>query len=208
MFNDFDIDELKKQYPLPRGVVDVVYNRDEIASALDKSTPMIDRYRKGGMPVLTAGGSGKSYEFQLWDCWAWYHGMKAANVSLREQKIDQLSLLREALVGEDGSDDMLHLSPKQRSEEYEAARRYAETALAQGKLVRRSEMQMLLEGVFGIVRNRLLALPDIMERRVGLTPEQAETMEKVAKETISSLSEKLASSNLAVVIVEKKRATK
>lgn len=209
MFFEYDIEQLKKVHPLPEGVVDVVYNREEIADALNKSAPMVDRYRKGGMPVLAAGGAGKSYQFQLSDCWAWFHGWKANLVVSEDQKTSQLSLLRHALVGDDGSEDMLALTPRQRREEYEAAKQYAETALAQGALIRRSEALMLVEGVFGVLRSQLVGMPDIMEREVGLTPEQSATMEKVAKELLASISDKLSKSNLTTrVDAGKKVATK
>jgi len=203
MFYDYDLKLLKKKHPLPAGVNDFVCNMADLAIALDKSENTIAKYHKGGMPVLTQGGSGKSYEFQLADCWAWYHGFKDSEQVTKDSKQYQLELLRTELVGEDGSDNMLALSPKQRSEEYEAARRYAETALVQSKLVRKSEVSMLLEGIFNVVRHNLLGLPDIMERRVGLSAIQAEAMEKISKEMISSIANTLKESNLAVVIENK-----
>ncbi len=203
MFRDYDLLTLLKAHPLPKGVQDLVCNLSELARGLDKSEVMVARYRDGGMPVLTKGGAGKAYEFQLAHCWAWYHGMKAGEAALLDDRTAQLELLRMALVGEDGSNDMLKLTPKQRSAEYEAARRYSETAMAQGKLAYRSEMVLLLEGVFSVVRNQLVGLPDVMERRVGLSPEQSEAMEKIAKETVGAIATKLNDSNLVINIAAK-----
>ncbi|MCP4932724.1 MAG: terminase small subunit [bacterium] len=199
MFFEFDIDELKAVHPLPDGLVDQIVNRDELASGLDKSHVMIDRYRKGGMPVLSEGGNGRSYEFQLHDCWAWYHGMNAHRTAQKDETQQQMDLLRRALLGTDYDEDMLRLTPKQQAEEYEAQRRYAESALVQGTLVRVSEQVLLLTTVFGILRQQLLGLPDIMERQVGLTPDQAATMDMVAKDTLASIHDKLKNSNLAML---------
>lgn len=205
MFREFDIKKLMRKYRLPKGVKNIVVNRDELASGLNKSTVMIDRYRKGGMPVLTAGGSGTSYEFQLHDCWAWYHGMKDSEVAIKNEAQQTMDLLRRALVGGD-DDDAIALTPLQRAQEYEAMTKYQAAALMQGTLTRSAEMTMLLEGVFGILRRQILSLPDVMERRVGLSPEQSETMEIVAKETLASVHGALSKSNLAIVLGDEKPA--
>ena len=203
MFREFDIDQLRKDHPLPKGGKDIVVNREDLADALNKSTVMIDKYRKGGMPVLSEGGSGKSYEFQLHDCWAWYHGYKASEITIKSEKQSQLDLLRQALHGDDFDSDVIELTPQQRKQEYEAQQQYAAAAIAQGQLVKSAEMTLLLESVFGVLRQQLLGLPDIMERRVGLSPEQAAVMEQVSKESISSIHQVLRGSNLALLRDEK-----
>ncbi len=198
MFFEFDIEELKAAHPLPVGLVDQIVNRDELASGLDKSHVMIDRYRKGGMPVLSEGGNGRSYEFQLHECWAWYHGMNAHRTAQKDETQQQMDLLRRSLLGTDHDEEMIRLTPKQQAEEYEAQRRYAESALLQGTLVRSSEQVLLLASVFGILRQQILGLPDIMERQVGLSPDQAATMDLVSKDTLASIHDKLKTSNLAL----------
>ena len=204
MFRKFDIKKLRKAHPLPKGGKDIVVNRDELAVALAKTTVTIDKYRKGGMPVLNAGGPGTAYEFQLHDCWAWYHGLKASEIAQKTEIQEQMDLLRRNLIGDDYEDEMVSLSPIQRAQEYEAVRRYAETALIQGTLVRSAEITLLIEAVFGILRQQLLGLTDVMERRVGLSPEQSEAMEKVAKEVLTSLHVKMKNSNLVMLRGEEK----
>lgn len=53
-----------ERFPLPAGVADAVLNKSQLARALAVSEPTIDRWVADGMPVLSAGTNGRSYEFQ------------------------------------------------------------------------------------------------------------------------------------------------
>lgn len=155
---------------LPANVADAVLNRGELARALNKSEPTIDRYIADGMPFLTEGTNGRSWEFRLSACWAWLKGRERAEADKRSAAELAVQQMRLALVGAgDIGDEDRQLSPRQRQEAYDAERAFMLAALQRGDLVRRSDVVEAFEEVFKIVRDVLTALPDKMERDAGLS---------------------------------------
>lgn len=154
---------------LPAGVVDAVLNRGDLARALNKSEPTIDRYVADGMPFLVEGTNGRAWEFQLSACWKWLKDRDRADAekqSLAEQAVQQMRL---ALIGgNDLNDAERALTPRQRQEAYDAERAFMLAAQLRGDLVRRAEVVEAFEDVFRTLRDALTALPDKLEREVGL----------------------------------------
>lgn len=197
MFKDFDLDDIVARYPLPDGVTDDVVNREDLATALAKSANMIDAYRKGGMPVLSEGGNGKPYEFQLSHCWAWYHAWKGAEAERQKSRRENLDQLRLALLGDDTLDDTQLLSPREQKEQYDAERAYIATAMERRQVVRAAEMRLLLDGVFAMARKSFLEFPDRLERRLGLNAEQVEATIAESDAALARLRDAIEQSNLA-----------
>lgn len=155
---------------LPPGVEDVVLNRAQLASALNKSEPTITAWLREGLPFISAGTNGKSYEFQLSDCWRWVQAKEAEAEARRTSADAAVMQMRLALVGGTEADpDELNLSPKQRRELYEAEQAFNVTAEARQALVKRQEVVGMLEDVLLTVRDAVTALPDRLEREAGLT---------------------------------------
>ncbi len=155
---------------LPPGVEDVVLNRAQLASALNKSEPTITAWLREGLPFISAGTNGKSYEFQLSDCWRWVQGKEAEAEARRTSADAAVMQMRLALVG--GSELDAHeasLSPKARRELYDAEQAFMTTALQRQALVKRPEVVSMLEDVLLTVRDAVTALPDRLEREAGLT---------------------------------------
>jgi phage terminase Nu1 subunit (DNA packaging protein) len=160
---------------LPANVADAVLNRGELARALNKSEPTIDRYIADGMPYLTEGTNGRSYEFQLSDCWRWLKDRERVDAEKRSAAEQAVQQMRLALVGAgDVGDEDRQLSPKQRQEAYDAERAFMLAAMQRGDLVRRADVVGAFEEVFKIVRDVLTALPDKIEREAGLTGKSIE----------------------------------
>lgn len=156
---------------LPEGIDDAVVNRAQLARALGKSEPTIDRFIGDGMPVLTEGTNGRSYEFQLSACYGWVvERDRSANAvkEAAERAVDQLRLV---LVGGNGlvGDEEASLSPRARQEIYDAERAFMLVALQRRQLVNRNDVVEGFEQIFRIVRDALTALPDRLEREAGLS---------------------------------------
>jgi phage terminase Nu1 subunit (DNA packaging protein) len=155
---------------LPAGVVDAVLNRGELARALNKSEPTIDRYIDDGMPCLVEGTNGRAWEFQLSACWTWLQDRDRAEQDKRSVAETAVQQMRLALIGgNDVADADRVLSPKQRQEAYDAERAFMLAALQRADLVRRGDVVEAWEEVFKIFREEMTAFPDRLEREVGLT---------------------------------------
>lgn len=184
---------------LPAGVVDAVLNRGELARALGKSEPTIDRYLADGMPYLVEGTNGRSWEFQLSDCWRWLKDRDRAEAAKRSQAEQAVQQMRLALIGgNDVADNDRVLSPRQRQEAYDAERAFMMAALARGDLVRRGDVVEAWEEVFKIFREAMTAFPDRLEREVGLNGksltlaiELCDNVLAVAEKRIAGLAEEV-----------------
>jgi phage terminase Nu1 subunit (DNA packaging protein) len=157
---------------LPEGVDDAVVNRAQLARALGKSEPTIDRMIADGMPFITEGTNGRSWEFQLSACYAWMVDRDRADAARRDAADRAVDQLRLALVGGGhgfGDDGERVLSPRERQDLYDAERAFNLVAMQRRDLVRRGEVVEAFERVFIVMRDGLTALPDRLERDAGLS---------------------------------------
>ncbi len=166
--------DAKSQYPLPDGVRDAILNRGQIARALDVSEPTIDRWIADGMPVYEQGGNGKSYKFQLSDCWAWKCARDHDEALATEESERTVQQMRLALIGGAAGDSERALSPKERAELYEAEYRWSQAAKARGELTPIQRVEDLMEEVMATVRDTIVALPDRLQRECNLQNRQVE----------------------------------
>lgn len=154
---------------LPAGVVDAVLNRGDLARALNKSEPTIDRYVGDGMPFLAEGTNGRSWEFQLSACWRWLKDRDRIEAEKRTAAEMSVQQMRLALIGgNDIADSDRMLTPRQRQEAYDAERAFMMTALQRGDLVRRADVVETFETLLKTLRDAFIALPDRLEREAGL----------------------------------------
>lgn len=178
---------------LPAGVVDAVLNRGDLARALNKSEPTIDRYVADGMPFLVEGTNGRAWEFQLSACWKWLKDRDRAEAekqSLAEQAVQQMRL---ALIGGgDPHDEERGLTPKQRQEAYDAERAFMMTALARGEQVKRAQVIEGYEEFFKLFSQLLTTLPDKLEREAGITGKGIELAIRVCDATLAEAERRVA----------------
>lgn len=162
------------KYPLPQDVEDVVLNREQLADALRVSAPTIDVYRKAGMPVITEGSNGRSYEFQLSDCYAWVQERREQEKTEDVRRKNAIRQMQLELLGADGGDPYSDLTMKQAQEAYKTEALYREAALARGEYMSKSRVSAMVTDIFQIYREGLGVLPDRLARECGLTHEQIE----------------------------------
>ena len=177
-------------YPLPEGVEDVVMNRQQIAHAMNTSEVSITAWVNKGMPVLSRGGNGTAYEFQPSHCWAWRMHDKEVDAKAREAADNAAAQMRLAFqnLDDDQADDQRHLTPKQVSEIAEADYKRNRAAELRGDLVRVDRVRALQERQLNDFRQAAMALPDFAEQEFGLTPAQAEKMQRRCEAMLGEVS--------------------
>lgn len=194
-----DLEKLKAEHPLPEKVEDVVLAQGELADFFDKTENTITSWRKGGMPVLTEGGNGRPYEYQLSDCFAWYQGWLADKRRVEAKKQESRNQFRLALFGdgvlEEGGQ---FLSTKDQTAEYEAAVAYMKAAEMRNSLVRVADVQMTMTALLGMVRGFILNLPDEIEREFGTDAETTSRIVDKCNGFLSAFKIKIEESNLVV----------
>ena len=182
----------EKQYPLPDGVDDIVLNRGQMARALNVSEPTIDRWIVDGLPVLEGGGGGgRPYKFQLSACWSWKCARdddERIATAEAERAVQQMRL---ALVGGSVGDQERAFSAKQRSELYAAEYHWMQAARARGQLTPIERVEDLLEEVFSLVRDAVVALPDRLQRECNLDGRQVEKAVTACDDLLSEAHRKM-----------------
>jgi phage terminase Nu1 subunit (DNA packaging protein) len=173
---------------LPAGVADAVLNRRQLADAFNTSENTIDAWIGKGMPVLERGSNGRSYSFQLSDCWAWRQGQRQAEQERTEQAEHAVRQLRLMLLGGSAGDDGVRaLSPKERAELYAAETQYTRLLQARGELIPAAEVAAALEGVFDLVRAAILAMPDRLARELSLDGAQVERAVRIGDDILANM---------------------
>lgn len=170
----FDLDAARVEFPLPKGQADAVLNRSQLAVALNVSDNTITKYISRGMPVLTEGGNGREYEFQLSDCYAWRMSQDAeaqARKRAGDEAAAQLALLFRN-DHEDGVSPSAGLTAEQIAAESDADYRRNRAAELRRELVRAHRVAELFEDVLVQFRTQITTLVDFAEIEFGLTPEQ------------------------------------
>lgn len=180
-----------ERFPLPQGVADAVLNKSQLARALNVSEPTVDRWIADGLPVLSAGTNGRSYEFQLSECFAWRKAREAERKAEDDAAERAVQEMRLALVGGKTGSTEQALPPKERRELYAAEREYMEMARTRGELVRYDDMVEVLDGALSAVRAGLEAMPDRIGRELSLTTPQVLVVVRLADDIMDQLSKSL-----------------
>lgn len=186
-----------KKYPLPDGVPDAVLNKKQLATALNVTEPTIDRYIGRGMPVAEEGGNGRSYQFQLSDCYAWYCGQRDEQERQTAEADRAAQQMRLALLGGEAGDSERALPAKERAQIYEAEQRYLAAARERGRLIPVEKVVDLLESVFMTIRDAVDALPDRLEREAGLNGKQVDAAVVACDDMLMETRRHIETANLA-----------
>ena len=181
-----------ERFPLPQGVADAVLNKSQLARALNVSEPTVDRWIGDGMPVLSTGTNGRSYEFQLSECYAWRKAREAEREAENDAAERAVQEMRLALVGGKAGTSEQALPPRERRELYAAEREYMQMAQARGELVRFDDMVDVLDGALAAVRAGIEAMPDRLGRELSLTTPQVLVAVRLADDILDDLSKSLA----------------
>ncbi|NEI52703.1 hypothetical protein GR217_34355 [Rhizobium leguminosarum] len=179
-----EIAKLCKRHPLPAGVDDVVMTREQLADAFQVTLNTVTAWIAKGMPMLQEGGQGKPYELQLSACWAWRQAQKADDATQSEKVRRAQAALRVALVG--GTDDAIEaLDPKTRREIMAVQIEQERFRQERNELMRRDDVREAFEVIFGILRDRMNAAPDVIERRQALAPEVVNHLIDICDEIVA-----------------------
>jgi hypothetical protein len=186
------------RYPLPAGVLDADMNQTEMAQALKTSMPTINKWISSeNMPVVQEGGLGKAYILRLSHCWAWKQARDDSERVRQRHSASQINALQASFLGIDIEDPQASLSAKQRSELAQADILHSKAMQQRRQLVPLDDIVELLESIFTITRDKIEAMPDILERELGLRPEQVVMVQRIGADLLTSLSEKIEEKELS-----------
>tara|TARA_R110002020_G_scaffold474099_2_gene704511 strand:- start:13766 stop:14422 length:657 start_codon:yes stop_codon:yes gene_type:complete len=181
-------------FPLPEEIADEVMNRGQIARALNVSEPTITTWIGEGLPVLTKGGNGLAYEFQLSHCYAWRMHRKSGEERQRAAADESAAQMRMLFQNMDGdvAEDHAEWSPKQIREASLAELERMRAAEARGDLVRSDRVLRLLEEMLTTIRQTVMTLPDYAEQEFGLSARQSDQMQGRCEDLLVELRNALA----------------
>lgn len=157
-------------WPLPQGVEDGIVNRAQLSIAFSVSENTITKWIQIGMPVLSAGQNGVSYEFKLSHCWAWKQSRddEARAAKRRGDQLAAQAAMAFRNLDADAAEDEADLTAgdvRAWSEAEYARNRVAEQ---RGDLVRADRVQVVLEDLLVGFRTAITTLPDWAEVELGL----------------------------------------
>lgn len=146
-------------------------NKAEAALFFDVTLPTLDKWIREGMPVVQRGARGISWVIDLLHAAEWRYSPRTA----------------------DGQVDPESMTPAERKLWYDGENQRRKLQLLDRELIPAEEVEVSVSTAFAAVAQTLLALPDNLERRSGLTPEQSESCEQAVHEAMTDLAERLAS---------------
>lgn len=166
--NADDIAAIVERFPLPEGVPDAVLNKRDLSEFFGCSLPTIDSWIMAGMPALSEGTNGRSWEFQASVAWAWKCNRDENDRTKSEQASAAIAAMRLALIGGRSGDSMRALPPKDRQQLYDVEAAYEKLKRERNQSLDRDETSQVFSDVYRIVRDTLGALPDTLERELML----------------------------------------
>lgn len=173
-------------------------NRAQLAQALGKSEPTIDRWIKLGMPVHRVGSNGRPYEFSLDDVLAWRRNFDAEMEEERRQLAETIRATQQSLDLEGGSANGVDALPfKLRKEYYEAEQVRMRVSRARGELCEVVSVRLMIERALKHLGDRLQSMPDALERACALPPETVDRITREIDEMQSDLARELSTFRLS-----------
>lgn len=161
-------DDLIARYPLPEGVPDAVLNKRDLADFFGVSIPTLDAWISAGLPAMTEGTNGRSYEFQASVAWAWKCSRDDGEREKNTQAAAAIAAMRLALIGGKSGNSIQSLPPKERQQLYDVEASFEKLKRERNQSLDRDEVQQVLNDLLRIVRDGVSALPDTLERDANL----------------------------------------
>jgi phage terminase Nu1 subunit (DNA packaging protein) len=144
-------------------------NKGRVADFFGVADTTVDTWRRKGMPVEDAGIKGQAWSCDLLKVAEWKFSGSASHSDL----------------------DPESLSPSERKQWYEGEAKRRDLQIRDRELIESQELEQSLGVAYAAVAQSLLSLPDYLERRAGLSPEQAEIAEAAIHEVMDTLVERL-----------------
>lgn len=165
---DLEIAEIVARFPLPDGVPDVVLNKRDLSDFLAVSLPTLDAWISAGMPAISEGTNGRSWEFQASAAWAWKCARDEGERIKSTEAQAAIAAMRLALVGGKAGSSIQSLPPKERQQLYDVEAAYEKLKRERNQSLDRDEVTSAMTDLLRIVRDSLSMLPDTLERKIGL----------------------------------------
>jgi terminase small subunit / prophage DNA-packing protein len=144
-------------------------NKAEVAEFFSISMPVLEKWIREGMPVIQKGGRGIGWVIDLRAVAEWRYTARLAS----------------------GQIDPETLPPGERKQWYDGEAKRIDLAVSARELIRASELEEEIATAYASIAQTMLSLPDWLERRAGISPEQAEECEAVIHEAMTGLSDRL-----------------
>ena len=129
-------------------------NKAEMAEWFNVSVATVDAWLRRGCPYIQRGGPGKGWVFDLREVAQWYYGKSAQ--------------------ADETEDDPEQMSPKERLDWYRGETERMKIASRRQELYERAPTLHAFSTTIAVFAEQVRAIPDILERRAGLNPKQAE----------------------------------
>ena len=180
---------LVAKFPMPEGKPDAVVNKKLLASALDVSTTTIDAWDLEGLPCVTKGTNGRSYEYRLSVAYAWYCQRNENETIAKAQSENAAAQLRMELVGGSTQDKARAALPiKEQSELLRNETEWMRAAALRRELVLATDMLQAVEDMLVTIRDGNAVVPDLIVREFGLDPAAAETIQDILDKSVQEAS--------------------
>ena len=153
-------------------------NKADAAQFFGITLPTLEKWIRDGMPTVQKGSRGVSWIIDLHAAAEWRYVARLPSGQL----------------------DPETLSPAERKLWYDGETRRRELQERDRHLIPESEVEQTTATAYAAIAQSILALPDQLERRVGLTPAQSEAAQVAIHDTLNDLAERLA--NFAAVEIE------
>lgn len=193
-----DIDLLVDKYPLPDGIDDTTMNMEEVAGAFGVSANTVAKWEKEtpGMPVLVQGGNGRAYEIRLSQVWAWRQWKEESELDRQNRVQASVAQMQMHFLNLDTDGSAPVMTAKDRREIAQADLEWAKAKRLRGELVHVDDVIDLIEDVFKTIRTGLEAMPDDLEAKLALKPQQVEVVREITDQTLTALADKIDASHV------------
>lgn len=183
------------RHPLPEGVEDdgTPLNRVQLARAFGVSENTITKWVSLGMPVLSGGQNGVSYEFSLRQCYAWRQN-REDRLQATKARGDQLAAqaaLAFRNLDDDQAEEEAALTADDLRKWSEAEYHRNRVAEQRGDLVRADRMRAALDDIFVTFGAAMETLPDFAEMEFSISPEQVEKLKNRCDQTRDEVRQKI-----------------
>lgn len=146
-------------------------NKAEAAQFFEISLPTLEKWLREGAPIVQRGERGFSWVLDLKAVAEWRYTAHLDNGGVDPEK----------------------LQPLERKQWYDGERVRRELQIRDRELIQADELEASIGTSYASIAQSLLSLPDYLERRAGLSPEQAEVAESAIHEALDALADRLQS---------------
>jgi phage terminase Nu1 subunit (DNA packaging protein) len=144
-------------------------NKAQAAHFFDITLPTLEKWIRDGMPIVQRGARGVSWVLDLLDIAQWRFGARLPS----------------------GEIDPDTLAPMERDKWYASEIKRRDLQKRDRQLLEVGDVEEAVSTAFSAMAQALFALPDFLERRAGMSPEQAETCQAAIYQTMNDLADRL-----------------